>query len=290
MNKVLVLLSLAVLMSGCQNFGAKDDPYASMRCWAFRDEASMAREQVEYIRKRSETGDLMCKTLLAGMYENGHGVSQDIPKAKVLYQSLAQESEVAYSFLGRIAESGLDGPPDYVKARQFYQRAANTGNSHNAEAGLARLMEEGKGGAQDLEGALALHLRAMQSCNDEQWKSILRLRARGVTLTAEQEQRMNNVWLGTTTGQLKRRVWVVQDAVSTTFKPGPEGAWVQVKVEYVAGSLEPRLSVVGSSGKDAIDRAVLQGLSDFRFPDEQFQTAEHKPWAGIAVVRIRARR
>lgn len=293
MSKVLVLVTLAALMSGCQSYSDKDDPIASMRCWAYRDVESISSDQVTYIRKRSENGDNLCKTLLAGMYENGHGVSQDIAKAKTLYQSVADVNEQAYFYLGKIAESGHDGPPDYVKARQLYQRAIDTTNgpkSTNAETGLAKLMEEGKGGPLDMDGAMALYLGATKASFGDAWEGIQRLCARGVAMTAAQEQRYYSVWSETATGRLERALRMAQYTVSKTYNPGPQGTQVKVQVESVEGSEEPRLLIVSSSGNDVIDLVVLKRLSTYRFPGELVCSEKQAPWKRVGVVQIKGRR
>lgn len=285
----LVLLALATLMSGCQSTSTQDDPMAGLRCWAFRDEASITREQVDYIQDRSDKGNLKCKIMLGNLYERGHGVSRDIPKAKALYQAVADVDEQAYLFLADLAQSGFDGPPDYVKARQFYRRAAAIKDSASAELGLAKLMEEGKGGPQDQQGALALYLSATRSSFGEAWDGIQRLRARGVTLSAEQEQRYNQVWVGIAQSRLKRRMWRVQDEVSAVFKPGPEAKHVIVKVQYQQGSALPQLSIEHGSGDSAMDQAVLKGLGEYRFEGEPLLPPGRKTWEVLADVYLKSR-
>jgi hypothetical protein len=267
----------------------QDDPLFGLRCWVSPDDASVTREQLEYILARSEGGDSMCKMLLGGLYENGRSVPQDIAKAKTLYQSAADVDERAYFLLGKLAESGLDGPPDYLKARQFYLRAATGGNSNNAEASLAKLMEEGKGGQQDLEGAMTLYLKATRASFGDEWDGIQRLRGRGVKLTAEQEQRYNKTWIGTTKGRIQSKILRVQDSVSGALKPGPVGKEVTVKLEYVLGSLVPRLSIVNSSNDNAVDQAVLQGFEDFRFTDGPILPQGQKTWSVQALIYVSSR-
>lgn len=286
---LLAVLALTTLISGCQSSMTLDDPIASLRCLGYSDDVSMTRKQLDYIRARSDIGDVTCKTWLAGMYANGSGVDQDIPKAKALYLELAGVSEQAYYFLGDIAESGADGPPDYVKARQFYRRAMVGKGSARAETRLARLMEDGKGGPQDLEGALALYLYATKS-SEEAWDGIQRVRARGVTLTDEQVQRYNQLWVGGTKGRLKRKMWRVQDKLAETFKPRPAGNETTVKIEYLQGSIVPRLSIVSSSGDSALDQAVLQELADFRFKDGPILPQGRDTWTALADVSVGSRR
>ncbi len=121
-----------------------------------QDQNPITQEQVEYIQARSENGDTLCKGMLGSLYERGHGVPQDIPKAKALYQSLAEVNALAYYQLGRMEEEGIGEPTNYVKARQFYQlAAAEPGNENNATR-LAELWKKEKVTLQDLEGALAL--------------------------------------------------------------------------------------------------------------------------------------
>ncbi len=69
--------------------------------------------------------------------------------------------------------------------------------------------------------------------------------------SAEQEQRYNQVWVGTAQSRLKRRKWRVQDEVSAVFKPGPEAKHVIVKVQYQQGSALPQVSIEQGSGDSA---------------------------------------
>ncbi|NBF07861.1 tetratricopeptide repeat protein [Pseudomonas sp. Fl4BN1] len=285
MNKVVVLLLLSTFMAGCHSTGVdqeQQDTFASLRCWQFRDQSSITREQVNYIRNRSDNGDLQCKTLLGDLYERGHGVAQDVPKAKALYQSVAEVNASAYYQLGRMEEEGIGGPPDYVKARAFYQRAtAKPGNSESTTR-LARLMEEGKGGPEDLQGALQLYLSALASSVGDAWKGIDRLRGKGLVLSAEQEQRYNKVWVDTTTYRLRSKMRSLQMSVSSKLEPGSVGKPLKLQLECIPGSNVPSISLLEGSGDSAIDQAVLQAMSTYRFSGEPIFPKGQASWKVIA--------
>ncbi|MFC6301576.1 sel1 repeat family protein [Pseudomonas sp. CCM 7893] len=248
----------------------------------------MTQERVEEIRERSNKGNRVCSTVLAAMYERGVGVPQDIPKAKALYQSAADGDGRVYYQLGRMAEDGVGESPDYVKARQYYRRAANAPEDVSGKAGLAKLMEDGKGGPQDLEGALALYLSAMESIDDDSWKGVERLRAEGLTLTIPQKNRYNQVWAHTVSNRINRKNMSAGLALLKTFKPRSVSKPVKVQFEYTLGSLVPQLSVFESSGDNAFDKAAVEALSDFRFPQVQPMMPEgQKSLQFIGSVKLR---
>lgn len=284
----LSLLGFALILSGCQSIGSstQDDPLASFRCFHFRDQSPITREQFEYIRERSENGDLLCRIVLGDLYERGHGVPQDVPKAKALYQSVADVEVSANYQLGRMEEEGIGGPPNYVKARQFYQRAATKPGNTRSEKQLAGLMEDGKGGPQDLEGALALYFNAIKYSGDDAWKGVQRLRAKGLALNAEQEKRYNEIWVSSVRGRLSKKITDAQIKMSKELKPAPAIKPVKLQLEYVPGSVVPQISLLESSGDSAFDQAVLQAMSNYRFPDEPILPEGQKTWKVIASVNL----
>ncbi|NWB99554.1 sel1 repeat family protein [Pseudomonas gingeri] len=286
MNKAVFLLMLSALIAGCKSTtpNAQDDSVAGLRCWHYRDQNPITQEQVEYIQARSENGDRLCKGMLASLYERGHGVPQDIPKAKALYQSLAEVNASAYYQLGRMEEEGIGEPTNYVKARQFYQlAAAEPGNENNATH-LAKLMEEGKGGPQDLEGALALYVNAIRYSEDKAWKSVQRLRAQGLVLTAEQERHYNEIWVSGVQNQLGRKIWELEKTLSKQSKTSAANKPTQLQLAYIPGSVVPQILLLESSGDSTVDQAVLQAMSDYRFPDEPIQHPGEKTWKVTATV------
>jgi uncharacterized protein len=285
---LLSLLGFALILSGCQSIGSgtQDDRFANFRCVYYGDQDPITWEQIEYIRKRSENGDLLCKIVLGDLYEHGHGVPQDIPKAKTLYQSVADVEVSANYQLGRMEEEGIGGPSNYVKARQFYQRAAAKSESTRSKIQLAGLMEDGKGGPQDLEGALALYFNAIKYIGDDAWKGVQRLRAKGLALNAEQEKRYNEIWASSVRDRLGRKITDAQIKLSKEFKPAPAIKPVKLQLEYAPGSVIPLISPLESSGDSAIDQAVLQAMSNYRFPDEPILHEGEKTWKVIAIVNL----
>lgn len=117
----LSLVGFSLILSGCQSTGSsiETDPFPNLHCLIYGVQSSISRAQIEYIREHSESGNLPCKLTLGDLYERGHGVPQEIPKAKALYQSVADVDKSAYYQLGRMEEEGIGGPPNYEKARQF---------------------------------------------------------------------------------------------------------------------------------------------------------------------------
>jgi TIR domain/Sel1 repeat len=83
------------------------------------------------------------------IYEKGHGVPQDYVKARGWYEKAADKGNAtAISNLGAFFANGHGVPQDYVKARELYERAAAK-DSVGAMVNLGRLYAEGKGVAQD---------------------------------------------------------------------------------------------------------------------------------------------
>jgi TPR repeat protein len=84
---------------------------------------------------------------------------QDIPAEaggrynKLTYQEILTETR---TFIGDMNERGLGVPQDYKAARYWYQKAIDTGGSSMASARLARLYEQGLGGAKDHQKYLRL--------------------------------------------------------------------------------------------------------------------------------------
>lgn len=280
MNKAIVLLLVSTLLTGCQSTAEREteNKLASLRCWHFRDQQPITREQISYIRERSDNGDLLCKTMLGDLYERGHGVPQDVSKAKVLYQAVAEVNPSAYYQLGRLEDEGIGAPPDYVKAREFYQRAAALPDNSASKNHLARLMEDGKGGPEDPEGALRLYFSALTVSWGDAWEGIGRLRARGLVLTAEQEKRYNQAWVASTTARLRSKLRSVQRGLSKNLEPGAAKRPVKFQLEYIPGSNVPTISLLEGSGDDAIDQAVLQAMSSYRFSGEPILPEGQKSW------------
>ena len=281
MKKTVVLLMFTALVAGCQNTGTRNDQEernATLRCWYFRDQNPVTPEHIEYIRERSEDGDLVCKTILGHMYERGLGMPKDVAKAKAIYKAVAEVDEASYSELGRMAENGIGEPVDYVKARQLYERAtAKQGNSL-ATVQLAKLMEDGKGGPQNLNGALALYLSVIKLQERDARKGIQRLHANGLVLSTEQKKRYNESVVRDLQGSLSRHIRYSQKMLSKEIKPGSTIKSSKLQLEFPFNSDVPKISLLESSGDPAIDQMVLKEMSDYKLRDKPILPESQKSW------------
>ncbi|MBC2656205.1 sel1 repeat family protein [Pseudomonas sp. MSSRFD41] len=285
MNKILALLLLGSLLGGCQSdTSAQTDAMVGLRCWHYRDQESLSREMLDYIRRQGEAGNPMCQTLLATLYERGHGVVQDTARARALYLSQTQANPGAYYHLGRLDEQEAD----YLRARDHYQRAAAAGSRESALA-LARLMEEGKGGPQDLPGAQQLYFSVLKQSGDDAWKGIDRLRGHGLELNAEQQARYNQVWTASARSRLSRKLRLLQHRTLGKLKLGPDVKPAVVEVRFVPGSAEPRLKLLESSGDTPLDQTILQALGSYRFVGEPIPQAGQDDWRVKAHIDPHAR-
>ena len=292
MKKVVVWLTLTVAVAGCQSTGPKNgqgDHMAGLRCWHFRDQKPLTEEHVEYIREQSEEGHPLCKTILATMYERGLGVPKDVAEAKAIYQAVASTNREAYIELGRMAEEGIGEPVDYAKARQLYELAgARQGNVPSAVR-LAKLLEDGKGGPQDLDSALALYVSSLRLYRDEAWIGIRRIRARGLTISAEQGTQYNREWQRAVQRTLARKTRDTQIKLLKTASPGSSTRPIKFQLEFQVGSDVPEVSLLESSGDPAIDKAVISAMSSYRFPDAPILPDDRKSWAVVSGFTLEKR-
>ncbi|MBN0979089.1 sel1 repeat family protein [Pseudomonas hygromyciniae] len=270
MRKAALLLTFTALAAGCTNTGpgSPGDPYASIRCSKSLDPPPIPIEHVEYVRAQSDDGDLYCKNVLALMYESGTGVPQDIPKAKALFQSIADVDEAGYHNLGRMAEQGIGETPDYAKARALYQRSISVSDSKRK---LAKFMEEGIGGPQDLNGAMALYLEVSS-------EDMYRLRAKGVPLSPEQINDFNAGWLKGVTSRIQMKTGQVKNSLPLEVTRGPALKPVWFALKYIKGSLVPEIDLLESSGNNIVDHLVLKGMSSYRFRYEPIMPEGKTVW------------
>jgi uncharacterized protein len=76
------------------------------------------------------------------LYEHGLGVAQDYDKAREWYQKAADAGNTdAMYILGVLYEYGYGVAQDYDKAREWYQKAADAGNN-DAKQALAHLRQK----------------------------------------------------------------------------------------------------------------------------------------------------
>lgn len=129
MRKAALLLTFTALVAGCTNTGpgSPGDPCAApvaRNHWITPSPVSMSSTSA----RKAMTETSIAKTYLPLMYEQ-HGCAADIPKARALFQSIANVDEAGYHNLGRMAEEGIGETSDYVKARALYQRSISVSDS-----------------------------------------------------------------------------------------------------------------------------------------------------------------
>jgi len=88
-------------------------------------------------------------TSLGLLYESGQGVTRDHAKAREWYEKAANEGDTnAMTSLGLLYENGQGVTRDYAKAREWYEKAVAKGNT-NAIVNLGLLYENGQGVTRD---------------------------------------------------------------------------------------------------------------------------------------------
>lgn len=86
--------------------------------------------------------DITATCLLGSLYERGLGVIKDYEKAAELYEASAARGDIIASSgwvcLGNLFETRTDGKADFKIAKEYYQKAADTGNPDGC-GGLLRM-------------------------------------------------------------------------------------------------------------------------------------------------------
>jgi len=275
-------------MTGCQSSGTgamDEESLTSFRCWHFRDQDPITREQVAYILKQSQRGNLACKTILGHMHERGQGVPKNIAKAKAIYKALADVDESAYLELGRLAEEGAGEPVNYFKARQLYERAAQKGSTA-ATTKLAALMEQGKGGPQDLEGALILYTDSLRRYRDDSWKGIKRLRSQGLTLSIEQQKKCIEIWNLAHSRLFNRAIFYVQEQVRKEANANHPLGPATISLIFSAESETPKISITESSGDPTTDQKILTLISHYNFHGGPILPNGQKSWTVSLIIPL----
>jgi len=289
MNKAVAILALTILVAGCKTTPPtpQEASLTGTRCLLFAKVSDLSADRVDYIRDASNNGNLNCKLALGALYEFGRGgLSADVRKARSLYESVATVDGAGYEQLARMAEEGRGQAPDAVEARRLYQLALAHRESFNSEFALARLMEEGRGGPQDLSGALTHYLNATQQIDDQAWAGVQRVRAQGMTLTAEQTQRYNEKWYDAVSTSLASTVYDTELLLNRQIKPGTASKPVTLEAKGKPGSLVPQLTLVESSGNHDVDQAVLKALSEYRYPALPILKAGQESWSSEFPVKV----
>lgn len=283
MNKVVTLLALTTFISGCKGLGEPQlqsrpakNQLPDARCVSFYKQQSISARQVDEIRYLS-TQYVNCAVVLGLMYEHGHGVPQDFAKARAVYESMVDREPGVYSRLGAMAENGVGGPVDLVAARDFYQRSVINPGHADAEFKVAEFLEFGKGGPQDLQGALKYYLSSGNGVDDA-LSALQRLRARGVTMTTAQQARYNEIFESDVRYRLRNKAQAMEETLKKERMTARDSQPVTVQLEGIPGMPVPTITLVQSSGNSTVDQKVLQGYADYRFPAEPILPPEQKTY------------
>ena len=258
MLKPAYLLLFFFTLAGCQSLlrpADYDSLHVGFRCMGLAGIEPFNRDNLRYIERFAGYGNATCMAMLGKLYqEGGHGVDQDFRKARALFVESAKIKPATNVLLGQMAERGEGEPVDYAKARQFYRLSGN-----NAVLALGRLMEEGKGGPQDLPGALALYLGAIRYCGDEEWQAMNRLRLAGQPLTEDQMKRYQQIWL-TSFLKLQTRRLAVREVFEAVNATGEKKS-VRLSYRFTSDSGTPKVTVLTGSGDANVDAWVMKAAS-----------------------------
>ncbi|MDD1013379.1 tetratricopeptide repeat protein [Pseudomonas rubra] len=219
------------------------------------DEKPLHRDKLRYIERYANDGNAKCKAILGKLYQiGGYGVDQDFRKARALFAESAKLDPANNIQLGQMAELGEGEPVDYTKARKLYRLAGNT-----AALSLGRLMEEGKGGPQDLPGALSVYLESTEFCGDDTWRAMSRLRKQGQPLNELQAKRFQLIWLESLVNRQKRLLAVreVFEAVNATG----EAKKVTLSYLFKSDSGKPQVTMIQGSGDANVDSWIMKAAS-----------------------------
>lgn len=215
--------------------------------------------ELQMVTAASEQGNAVCQHVLGTFFEIGHGVPQDLARARTLYLKAAPGDPYAYAELGRMARDGVDVPADFAKAREYYKMAGPAG-----VVGLGKLMEQGKGGPEDMQGALDLYMATTQKHLDPAWMAMRPLLAAGFPLDAGQVKKYNRLWT--------KGLWALQGKWlnrRTNFNGVDRSVQLTVKVLYrfPAGRTRPDAYLTQSSGNLQADAVVVNALDKLPMDD-----------------------
>lgn len=264
MFKNLTLLLLLTTITGCQSLirpADYDSSVVRFGCVRGAGEKPFERYSLRYIERYAGYGNATCKAMLGRLYQEGaSGVDQDFSKARALFVEAAKLDPAFNGLLGKMAERGEGEPVDYVKARELYRLSGQ-----NGALSLGRFMEEGKGGPQDLPGALAVYLEAVEYCGDDAWKAMNRLRKAGQPLNETQAKRYRLLWLIAFTRQQDVRLAVreVFEAVSATG----EVKSVVLSYRFKSDSGTPQVTMMKGSGDANVDQWVMKAAARITLGD-----------------------
>lgn len=126
-------------------------------------------------------------------------------------------------------------------------------------------MEEGKGGPQDLPGALALYLESVNYCRDDAWEAMNRLRKQGQPLNEVQTKRYQQLWIASFLKQQRRRL-AVREVFEVVNATG-EAKNVKLSYRFKSDSGVPQVTMIKGSGDANVDRWIMKAASRITMGD-----------------------
>jgi TPR repeat protein len=109
------------------------------------------KQLVAVFRAAANNGNAVAMSRLGWLYGQGFGVTKDYVKSREWYEKASSwpaENEDAMNNLGTLYQNGFGVAQDYAKAREWYEKAAAKGNAH-AMNNLGALYDVGLGVATD---------------------------------------------------------------------------------------------------------------------------------------------
>jgi TPR repeat protein len=145
---------------------APDDPVLQYQLGRAHDAAGNFEQAIAQYSAALEAGHDIAAVSLAGLYELGLGVDEDIAEAVRLYQLAFERSAlpIAAANLGYVHEQGVGVAADAAKAVHYYT-IADAGGVSWATVSLGYLYETGQGVAADDAKAVALYQKAAKQGN-----------------------------------------------------------------------------------------------------------------------------
>lgn len=271
MLRTLLLVPVFAALVGCQGLGRPDDvdsPIVGLRCLILAGKQPFERENLRYIERYADHGSAKCKVALGKMYEEGgYGVDQDLGKARALFAESAALDPSMNVLLGQMAERGEGEPVDYAKARDLYQRSGKS-----AALPLGRLMAQGKGGPQDIPGALTLYLETTRYVGDDAWKAMDSLRKAGHALNEAQATRFRQVWLKGFLKEQNRRLFV-REVLEAVNGSGQDKS-VTLTYRFTSDSGTPQVTLTKDSGDANVDAWIMKAAARISLRDSAPLTDE----------------
>lgn len=125
-------INIREALPACQQAATRQPPQARYQFLYGRvlEAANRLADAVKEYSLAEQAGYPMAASNLAGLYDEGRGVPQDLRKAASLFRKAADKGvSGAYMGLGYHYEMGRGVPQDWAEAAKLYQKAADTGNA-----------------------------------------------------------------------------------------------------------------------------------------------------------------